>query len=131
MKFPKNAKTYSLDYRYYHLVNDAVRKFLDHCNKIEDHSPGLYSNKTTGCMVADMHRILLNGGIFLYPAMTGMPHSKLRLMYECNPFAFLAELCGGMAINGKMRILDLIPQNIHERCPVFIGNKELVLELIR
>lgn len=81
-------------------------------------------------MVADMHRIFLNGGIFLYPARTGKPKGKLRLMYECNPFAFLAELCGGAATNGEIRILDVIPQNIHQRSPVFIGNKEMMKFII-
>ena len=126
MKLPGEGKTYSFDYRYYHLVDDGVRRFLDHCNEVEGDSNGLYSNKTSGCMVADMHRIFLNGGIFLYPSRTGMPSGKLRLMYECNPFAFLAELGGGMATSGKTRILDIVPGHIHQRCPVFIGNKEMV-----
>lgn len=127
MKFPEQGTTYSFDYRYYHLVDEPVRKFLDNYNSIQEHAEGAYSNKTSGCMVADMHRIFLNGGIFIYPARAGKPKGKLRLMYECNPFAFLAELCGGGATNGEIRILDVIPQNVHERSPIFIGNKEMLL----
>jgi fructose-1,6-bisphosphatase I len=126
MKFPEEGKTYSFDYRYYHLVDEPVRQFLDSCNVLRDGCEPGFSNKTSGCMVADMHRIFLNGGIFIYPARAGKPKGKLRLMYECNPFAFLAELCSGVATNGEIRILDVIPQNIHERSPVFIGNKEMV-----
>lgn len=129
IKLPQDGNTYSFDYRYYHSIEESVRKFLNNCNKIRNHSEALFSNKTSGCMVADMHRIFLNGGIFIYPARKEKPKGKLRLMYECNPFAFLCELAGGVATNGKIKILEIIPQNIHERSPIFIGNKELVLSL--
>lgn len=129
MKLPQHSTIYSFDYRYYHLVDERVRKFLDNCNSIQEHAEGSYSNKTSGCMVADMHRIFLNGGIFIYPGRASKPKGKLRLMYECNPFAFLTELAGGIATNGEIRILDIIPQNIHERSPIFIGSKEMMSSL--
>lgn len=126
MKIPQDGKSYSFDYKYYHLVDDYVRAFLNDCNRVEGYPNGRYSNKTSGCMVADTHRIFLHGGIFLYPAREDKPKGKLRLMYECNPMAFLAELCGGAATNGTTRILDIQPQSVHERCPVFIGSKKMI-----
>ena len=77
-------------------------------------------------MVADIHRNLLKGGIFLYPATAAYPSGKLRLMYECNPLAFIIEQAGGKASNGHVRILDIQPQSLHQRTPVFIGNKAMV-----
>ena len=75
-------------------------------------------------MVADIHRNLLYGGIFMYPSDSRSPKGKLRLMYECNPMAFIVEAAGGRATNGKKRILEIVPKNLHERTPVFIGSEE-------
>lgn len=89
-----------------------------------------YSCRNSGCMVADMHRIFLHGGIFLYPARKEKPKGKLRLMYECTPMAFLTELCGGSATDGRKRIMDIVPQHIHERSPVFLGSKKMMDEIM-
>ncbi|HEY0299203.1 MAG TPA: class 1 fructose-bisphosphatase [Arachidicoccus sp.] len=129
MKIPENGESYAFDYKYYHCVDDRVRKFLDNCNSTTDGADAKYSNKNAGCMVADMHRIFLKGGIFMYPSRKNKPKGKLRLMYECNPMAFLAELCGGTATDGNQRIMDIIPSDIHERCPIFIGSKNMVDDL--
>jgi fructose-1,6-bisphosphatase I len=80
-------------------------------------------------MVADIHRNLLYGGIFMYPADSRNPNGKLRLMYECNPMAFLIEQAGGRASNGKQRILDIKPASLHQRVPVFIGSEEDVKQV--
>jgi fructose-1,6-bisphosphatase I len=80
-------------------------------------------------MVADMHRNLLKGGIFMYPGTTGMPHGKLRLLYECNPFAFILDVAGGRATDGKQSILDIQPTALHQRSPFFAGSESMVGEL--
>jgi fructose-1,6-bisphosphatase I len=77
-------------------------------------------------MVADLHRTLIQGGIFIYPASKRYPNGKLRLMYECNPLSFIIEQAGGMATNGKQRIMEVVPRDIHQRTPIFIGSKQNV-----
>jgi len=126
MNIPEEGKSYAFDYCYYHSIDEKVRSFLDDCNHAGNGSDGNYANKNVGCMVADMHRIFLKGGMFLYPPRKDRPRGKLRLMYECNPFAFLAELCGGAATDGTVRILDIVPAHIHERSPVFIGSRKMI-----
>ena len=78
-------------------------------------------------MVADIHRNLLYGGIFMYPADSRSPNGKLRLMYECNPMAFIVEQAGGRASTGKQRMLEVQPTTLHQRVPIFIGSEEDVL----
>ena len=75
-------------------------------------------------MIADFHRNLLYGGIFMYPGDSRNPNGKLRLMYECNPVAFIIEQAGGRAIDGKQRILDIKPDNLYQRVPIFVGSEE-------
>ncbi|KAH8856391.1 Fructose-1,6-bisphosphatase 1 [Schistosoma japonicum] len=89
-----------------------------------------YIARYCGSMVADVHRTLVYGGIFLYPGTKQSPKGKLRLLYECNPMAFIIEQAGGMATNGKIPILDIQPQSIHDRAPIFLGSKEDVIELM-
>jgi fructose-1,6-bisphosphatase I len=81
-------------------------------------------------MVADLHRTLIKGGIFIYPGTKNKPAGKLRLMYECNPFAFIIEVAGGKASNGKQRVLDIQPEDLHQRTQVFIGSKNMVDECL-
>jgi len=85
-----------------------------------------FSARYIGSLVADFHRNLLKGGIYMYPATGKAPSGKLRLLYECNALAFIVEQAGGRASNGHQRILDIEPENLHERCPFFIGSAELV-----
>ncbi len=85
-----------------------------------------YSLRYVGSLVADFHRNLLKGGIFLYPTTTKSPAGKLRLMYEANPLAFIAEQAGGAASSGKERILDIQPKKLHQRTPLILGNKDVV-----
>ena len=77
-------------------------------------------------MVADMHRTFLKGGVFLYPAAKGETKGKLRLLYECIPMAYLTEQAGGRAINGSQRILEIQPVELHERCAIIIGCRDMV-----
>ena len=89
-----------------------------------------YSLRYVGSLVADFHRNLLKGGIFLYPGDQGSPQGKLRLMYEANPLGFVAEQAGGAASSGKQRILDIQPEKLHQRTPLMIGNKDVVDETV-
>ena len=82
-----------------------------------------YSSRYIGSLVADFHRTLLKGGVFLYPPTAKQPKGKLRLLYEANPLAFIAEQAGGIATNGMTRILDIKPEGIHQRTPFFVGSK--------
>jgi len=80
-------------------------------------------------MVADVHRNLIKGGIFMYPGTTDKPKGKLRLLYECNPFAFIMEVAGGRATDGKQSILDIQPTELHQRTPFFIGSTDMMADL--
>lgn len=124
IKTPANAKTYSMNQGNFNSFPDNVKKFVEFCQ--DNTEKKAYSLRYIGSMVADFHRNLLKGGIFLYPATKDTPAGKLRLMYECNPMAFLQEQAGGLATNGKQRILEIIPENLHQRTTIFIGSSKLV-----
>lgn len=90
----------------------------------------ILGSRYVGSMVADLHRTLCYGGIFAYPSTKDAPNGKLRLMYECNPMAYLIEKAGGLATTGKQRVLDVQPTSIHQRVPFFIGSKQDVEEFM-
>jgi len=125
---PKKTNIYSINEGYSKYWFDSVKNYI---NKLKDpkDSKAIYSQRYVGSMVADVHRTLLYGGIFLYPGDTRAPDGKLRLLYEANPMSLLMERAGGKATTGTMRILDVMPKKIHERVPVFLGSKENVEEL--
>ncbi len=129
LKFPERGPFYSFDNKYYHLVDKEVKAYVDYCMSPGKDRASSLSNRYYGCMVADVHRNLLKGGIFFYPAVEGKPEGKLRLCYECNPMAFIAEVAGGKATNGKQRIMDLQPGHIHQRTPFFIGSSAMMAAL--
>ena len=108
----------------YNSFSDTVKKFVEYCQ--DGTSKKAFSLRYIGSMVADFHRDLLKGGIYLYPSTSDAPKGKLRLMYECNPLAFLQEQASGKATNGKQRILDIVPTELHQRTPVYIGSTKLV-----
>jgi len=129
MKIPKRAKTYSVNEGNYIKWDEGLRKYIDNV-KINDPSRNRpYSSRYVGSLVADFHRNLLYGGIFLYPADEKNLNGKLRLMYEANPLAFIVEQAGGRASNGKDRILGIKPENLHQRTPLFIGSDDDVKEV--
>jgi fructose-1,6-bisphosphatase I len=129
MKIPKRAKTYSVNEGNYIKWDEGLRKYIDNV-KINDPSRNRpYSSRYVGSLVADFHRNLLYGGIFLYPADEKNLNGKLRLMYEANPLAFIVEQAGGRASNGKDRILGIKPENLHQRTPLFIGSEDDVKEV--
>jgi len=108
---------------------EAYRKFLGALRSGE--AGRAYSSRYIGSLVADFHRTIFKGGIFLYPPTRNHPNGKLRLLYEANPLAFIAEQAGGMATDGRCRILDLQPSGIHQRTPFVIGSTEEVERLRR
>ncbi|MEY3438592.1 MAG: hypothetical protein RL265_1177, partial [Bacteroidota bacterium] len=85
-----------------------------------------YSGRYIGSLVADFHRNMIKGGIYIYPDTTTSPEGKLRLLYECNPLAFIAEQAGGLATTGRIRVLDIQPNKLHQRIPFFCGSKKMV-----
>ena len=106
-----------------------VRNYIHKCQAKTREDGGPYTQRYIGSMVADVHRNLIKGGIFMYPGTTDKPKGKLRLLYECNPFAFIVELAGGKATNGKERILEVQPTELHQRSPFFVGSKLMMEEL--
>jgi fructose-1,6-bisphosphatase I len=129
IRIPERPKFYSVNQGYERYWSSGVRQFTDYVQgKTGDFNGGL-SMRYVGSLVADFHRNLLAGGIFYYPADSKEPdkrHGKLRLLYECAPLAFIAEQAGGYASDGKKPILDMVPENLHQRTPLFIGNRALV-----
>lgn len=129
IKCPENGKIYSVNYGNFFRYDKAVQKYIDICQRKTKADGGPYSQRYTGSMVADVHRNLIKGGIFMYPGTIDKPKGKLRLLYECNPLAFIVGVAGGKATNGWERILDIQPSELHQRTPLFIGSKAMMEEL--
>jgi fructose-1,6-bisphosphatase I len=124
IKTPKKAKIYSINEGNYLYWHPGLKKYIKWLQEEDIPTDRPYTSRYIGSMVADIHRNLLYGGIFMYPADSRNPNGKLRLMYECNPMAFIVEEAGGRASNGKKRILDIKPDSLHQRTPIFIGSEE-------
>jgi fructose-1,6-bisphosphatase I len=126
----KKGKIYSINegnYKYWH---GGVKKYIKHLQEEDEKTERPYTSRYIGSMVADIHRNLLYGGIYMYPGDSRNPEGKLRLMYECNPMAFIVEAAGGKASTGKGRILEIQPDSLHQRTPIFIGSSEDVDDLL-
>lgn len=120
MTIPEDGNIFSVNEGSYNSFPEPVKHYLDYCKEQQ------MSGRYIGSLVADFHRNLLKGGIYIYPPTASSPHGKLRLMYECNALAFIAEQAGGMATTGQERILDIEPKSYHQRVPLFIGSKKMV-----
>jgi fructose-1,6-bisphosphatase I len=129
VRCPEFGKTYSVNHGHFFGYAPGVRKYIDRCQHKTTDNGGPYTQRYTGSMVADVHRNLIKGGIFMYPGTTDKPNGKLRLLYECNPFAFITEVAGGKATNGQERILEIKPEALHQRSPFFVGSKGMMEEL--
>lgn len=129
VKIKKRGKIYSLNEGYAQHFYPDVTEYLQKKKYPEDGSAP-YGGRYVGSMVADVHRTLVYGGIFLYPANVKSPKGKLRLLYECNPMAFIIEQAGGMATTGSQNVLDIQPTNIHQRVPVVLGSPDDVQEYL-
>ena len=126
MRIPTDGHIYSINEGHYTHFPDGVKKYIKYC-QVEDKGTGRpYTSRYIGSMVADLHRNLILGGIFIYPATASAPNGKLRLVYECNPMAFIIEQAGGKASNGYQRILDLDVNTLHQRSAIFIGSENMV-----
>ena len=124
IRVPKRGKIYSVNEGNYRYWDEGVKKYIKYLQEEDKVTGRPYAARYIGSMVADIHRTLLYGGIFLYPGDTRYPEGKLRLMYEANPLAFIMEQAGGAASNGDHRILDVVPSTLHQKTPLFIGSEE-------
>ena len=119
--FPERGKQYSVNEANADSFPEYCRRYLYWFKSGADNT--IYSSRYVGSLVADFHRILLKGGVFLYPPTALHPDGKLRLMYEANPIAFVAEKAGGVATTGYQRILDIVPESLHQRIPLMVGSR--------
>ncbi len=126
MKFPEDGNIYSINEGYYIHFPQGVKDYLKYCQEEEGNRP--YSARYIGSLVSDFHRNMIKGGIYIYPTSSKAPQGKLRLLYECNPMAFLAEQAGGWASDGYKRILEIKPTELHQRVPIFVGSKNMVAD---
>lgn len=126
MKMPEEGRIYSMNEGNIHICNPGIKKYVEYCQSNENQTGKPYSGRYIGSLVADFHRNLIKGGIYIYPATSNDPSGKLRLLYECNPLAFIAEQAGGMASTGFERVLNILPERLHQRIPYFVGSKKMV-----
>jgi fructose-1,6-bisphosphatase I len=126
---PPRGRIYSINEGNYINFPVGVKKYIKYCQEIDIQGGRPYTSRYIGSLVADFHRNMLHGGIFLYPRTNAHPAGKLRLIYECNPMAFIAEQSGGIATDGEQRILELEPESLHQRAPLYIGSREMVQKL--
>lgn len=126
IKTPIDGKIYSINEGNYVKMPKGIQQYIKYCQIEDKETSRPYSARYIGSLVSDFHRNLLKGGIFLYPETSAAPNGKLRLLYECNPIAFLAEQAGGKASTGKQRILDIKPTDLHQRVPFIVGSKNMV-----
>ncbi len=128
MRIPDRGKTYSVNEGNYGKWADGMRSYVNYLKGTDGSGRRPYSSRYIGSLVADFHRNLLHGGIFMYPGDSTNPDGKLRLVYECAPLAHIVEHAGGKASDGIRRILDIVPKAVHQRTPFFIGSGEDVSE---
>ncbi len=126
MQMPENGHIYSINEGNYLKFPQGVKKYLKYCQEIDDATQRPYTSRYIGSLVSDFHRNLLKGGIYIYPSTATAPEGKLRLLYECNPIAFLMEQAGGKAVDGNQRILDIVPTELHQRVPFFCGSTNMI-----
>ncbi|WP_103665958.1 class 1 fructose-bisphosphatase [Gracilimonas amylolytica] len=129
VRIPEEGNIYSTDEGSYIYWDEALKKYVKYCQAYDPETKRPYKARYIGCMAADVHRTLLQGGIFMYPDSSKYPNGKLRLMYECNPLSFIIEQAGGLSSDGKKRIMKIEPTSIHECTPVYIGSKGNVEKL--
>ena len=124
MQFPENGKIYSVNEGNYLDFPLGIKKYIKYCQEEEGDRP--YTSRYIGSLVSDFHRNMIKGGVYLYPKGSRNPNGKLRLLYECNPMAFLAEQANGKASDGYQRIMDIQPTELHQRVPFVCGSKNMV-----
>lgn len=127
MRCPKNGSIYSVNSGNFENFPRGVKDYIKYCQEVKDDRP--YSMRYIGSLVSDCHRNLMKGGIYFYPSTHKSPNGKLRLLYECNPMAFITEQAGGTATDGRNRILEIQPTEIHQRVPFYCGSSNMVEKL--
>ena len=127
LKIPKSGNIYSINEGNYLQFPDFVKKYIKFCQEEKNERP--YTSRYIGSLVSDFHRNMIKGGIFMYPETAKNPKGKLRLLYECNPIAFICEQAGGLAVNGNKNILDIQPKSLHQRTPFYCGSEEMIKDL--
>ena len=126
IRTPDTGKIYSINEGNYVHFPMGVKKYIKYCQEIDPETDRPYTSRYIGSLVSDFHRNLLKGGIFIYPQTQAAPEGKLRLIYECNPIAFIAEQAGGMASNGTMRTMEEVPETLHQRVPFYVGSRAMM-----
>jgi fructose-1,6-bisphosphatase I len=129
IRTPEFGSIYSVNEGHYIKFPDGVKKYIKYCQEMDPETQRPYTSRYIGSLVADFHRNLLKGGIFIYPSTASAPNGKLRLAYECNPIAFIAEQAGGRASDGYNRTLDLKLDSLHQRSPFYVGSRRMVEQL--
>lgn len=126
MKFPRTGSIYSTNQGNFVHYPEGIKQYIRYCQEEDKSTKRPYSCRYIGSLVADFHRNMIKGGIFLYPQTAKDKNGKLRLLYECNPLAFIAEQAGGRATDGKRRVLEIEPKGLHQRTPFMVGSVEMV-----
>ena len=127
MQCPEDGSVYSVNEGNYVHFPQGIKNYIKYCQEEKDNRP--YTSRYIGSLVSDCHRNLMRGGVYLYPSTFKTPKGKLRLLYECNPMAFITEQAGGSASDGKKRILELEPTELHQRTPFYCGSKNMVRKI--
>ncbi|MBK7763800.1 MAG: class 1 fructose-bisphosphatase [Bacteroidetes bacterium] len=126
MKCPDDGKIYSINQGNTCKLSEPLQNYLHYCMADDKETQRPYSHRYIGSMVADLHRTLIKGGIFMYPEDCKNSNGKLRLLYECNPMSHIIEMAGGKGTTGRENILDIQPSELHQRVPIYIGSKNMV-----
>ena len=126
MKMPEHGRLYAMNEGNINECDPGLVGYISYCQSRENETGMPYSGRYIGSLVADFHRNMIKGGIYIYPAVHASPEGRLRLLYECNPLAFIAEQAGGLATTGRERILEIQPTTLHQRVPYFVGSKGMV-----
>lgn len=129
IKTPASGKIYSINEGNYEKFPVGIKKYIKYCQEKDAKTNRPYTSRYIGSLVADFHRNMLKGGVFMYPSTDSHPNGKLRLLYECNPIAFIAEQAGGLAFSEEGRILDLQPEAIHQRVTFYAGAHDMVVKV--
>ena len=129
IRIPDQGYCYSVNEGHYLKFPLGVKHYIKYCQAVDEQEKRPYTSRYIGSLVADFHRNLLKGGIYMYASGTNSPKGKLRLLYECNPIAFIAEQAGGKASTGRSRILNLSPEELHQRTPFYVGSRFMVDKL--
>lgn len=129
MRTPKSGTIYSTNQGYFTHFPQGIKEYIKYCEEKDETTNRPYNLRYIGSLVADFHRNMLKGGIYIYPQTPTYPNGKLRLLYECNPIAFLAEQSGGKASTGYERVMSIKPTEIHQRIPFVVGSTEMVTKV--